>query len=383
MGTLMVRVGEKASALHIPLSAHLDVTWRCNEGCGHCYLDHSLGGDMSTAEIKGLLDQLAAAGTLFLTISGGEIMLRKDIFEIVAHARALLFDIRLKTNGILIGESEAGQFADMGVREVHISVYSHLSEVHDAVTRVPGSLARSLDAARFFHGRGVRVELRCVIMQPNAGDYPGVQALAAEIGVKSKFDPSITPSMDGGMEPVRAFRASFEKIRDVVHDKLLDADADEMCAPPAPPDANDLSGFPCSAGHSACYITPRGDVMPCVQFPMVCGSLRSRRFIDIWRNAPELVKLRGIRNGDVAVCNSCSNFNSCNRCPGLAYLEGDMAGPSALDCEKAYARTGIPSPLTPTQIKSNDPGPSRMDGGNDFARIGAGAPLVQITGYLP
>lgn len=383
MSSLMSRIGEKASARHIPLSAHLDVTWRCNEGCGHCYLDHSLGGDMTTAEIKGVLAQLAAAGTLFLTISGGEIMLRKDIFEIVAYARSILFDIRLKTNGILIGESEAGQFADLGVREVHISIYSHLPEIHDAVTRVPGSLVRSLDAARFFQRRGVTVELRCVIMRPNAEDYLGVQALAAEMGVRSKFDASITPSMDGGMEPVTAFRASFDTIRNVLHDKLLDADADEMCAPPAPPDANDLSGFPCSAGHSAFYITPQGDVTPCVQFPMVCGNLRRSRFIDIWRNAPELVKLRGIRNRDVAVCSSCSNFNSCNRCPGLAYMEGDMAGPSALDCEKAYARTGIPSPLTLIQIKSNDLDPSLMDSGNAFARIGARAPLVQITGYLP
>src|ERR1035437_8069917 len=79
--SLLDRIGAKAEARGIPISVHLDLTWACNEGCVHCYLDHSVGGDMDTAEIKGVLDQLAAAGVMFLTLSGGEIMLRKDILD--------------------------------------------------------------------------------------------------------------------------------------------------------------------------------------------------------------------------------------------------------------------------------------------------------------
>ena len=373
MEQLMSRIGEKAARLHIPLNAHLDVTWRCNEGCGMCYLDHSVGGDMSTAEIKKTLDELAAAGALFLTLSGGEIMLRKDIFEIVAYARKLQFDVRLKTNGILVGEDEARRFAELGVREVHISIYSHKPEVHDGITRVPGSLERSLNAARHFRNQGLTVELRCPIMQPNAADYREVHQLALDMGVKSKFDAMVTPMMDGDRDPVDEFHVNLETLTAVIHDPLLAGNDDEKCGPPAPPDESALSGFPCTAGHAGCYITPQGDVTPCVQFPMVCGNLRTASFTDIWYTSPDFLRLRELRSRDVAVCNTCSNFNACNRCPGLAYMEGDMAGPSSLDCAKAYARTGVPSPLTgvsPVHAAGN--------------RHGTGSPgLVQLSALRP
>ncbi len=83
MSSLMQEMGEKALAMGIPLTVQLDLTYRCNERCVHCYLDHDDHGEMTTAEYKKLLDELAEAGVFFLTMSGGEIMLRKDFFEIL------------------------------------------------------------------------------------------------------------------------------------------------------------------------------------------------------------------------------------------------------------------------------------------------------------
>ena len=97
----------KALKLNIPLSVQLDLTYRCNERCVHCYLDHDDHGEMTTAEIKDLLDQMADAGVFYLTISGGEIMMRRDFFEILEHARLRTFCMKLKTNGVLIRKKEA------------------------------------------------------------------------------------------------------------------------------------------------------------------------------------------------------------------------------------------------------------------------------------
>jgi radical SAM protein with 4Fe4S-binding SPASM domain len=341
MGQLMQRITTKANALKIPLSAHLDVTWKCNERCIHCYLDHGIGGEMSTDEIKGLLDQLSAAGTLFLTISGGEIMLRKDIFEIAGHARALLFDVKLKTNGLLVGEPEAARFGRLGVREADISIYSWRPAVHDAITRAPGSLARSIAAIRHLRRQGVRAEIRTPIMKDSAADYPGVQALADELGVMARFDPTITPRLDGDRRPLD-LRVSGEALKDIYRDRRIAVNVEEACAPPPPLDAQVLSKQPCGAGHAGVYITPQGDVTPCVQFPLVCGSLRRNTFAEIWRG-PQFLRIREIRLRNLPVCSTCSNAPICSRCPGLAYLEsGDFRGPSSLDCEKSFARTGIP-----------------------------------------
>src|SRR5580698_9638347 len=102
MSGLMQEMSAKALELGIPLSVQLDLTYRCNEECIHCYLDHEDHGEMTTSEIKNLLDQLAEAGVFFLTLSGGEILLRKDFFEILEYARSLLFSVKLKTNAVLI-----------------------------------------------------------------------------------------------------------------------------------------------------------------------------------------------------------------------------------------------------------------------------------------
>ena len=105
--TLMSEVGQRAFDLGVPIAVHLDVTYRCNERCIHCYLDHDDHGEMTTAEIKDVLDQLAEAGVFFLTFSGGEVFLRRDFFDIVEYARRLMFSVKIKTNAVMIHEQEA------------------------------------------------------------------------------------------------------------------------------------------------------------------------------------------------------------------------------------------------------------------------------------
>jgi radical SAM protein with 4Fe4S-binding SPASM domain len=104
-----------------------------------------------------------------------------------------------------------------------------------------------------------------------------------------------------------------------------------------------MDGFPCSAGHTACYISPYGEVFPCVQFPLPTGNVRRQKFLDIWRYSPQLNDVRSIRARDLPTCSTCAHVGTCTRCPGLAYMEGNMRGPSSADCEKSFQRTGVPS----------------------------------------
>src|SRR5205814_6939883 len=101
-----------------------------------------------------------------------------------------------------------------------------------------------------------------------------------------------------------------------------------------------LDGLPCGAGHTSCYVSPYGDLYPCVQFPLPSGNVRQQKFLDIWRDSSQLNDVRSIRARDLPVCSSCSHVGSCTRCPGLAYMEGNMCVPSSQDCEKSFARTG-------------------------------------------
>jgi AdoMet-dependent heme synthase len=368
MSGLAVKMAAKALKLNIPLSVHLDLTYRCNERCLHCYLDHDDHGEMTTVEIKDLLDQMADAGVFYLTLSGGEILMRRDFFEIVEHARARTFCIKLKTNGVLIREKEAERLRALGVESVQISVYSHRPEVHDAITKMPGSFRQSIEAVRFLRKQGLHVTMANVLMVQNAQDYSGVRALAAELGASFTMDPTITPMMDGDRS-ILGLNVDKAALKEVFRDEDLVGNVEEYCAPPQGVDEEALDMLPCSAGHTACYVSPYGDVYPCVQFPLPTGNVRRTKFLDIWRDSPQFKEVRSITLRDMPTCSKCTHGATCTRCPGLAYMEGNMRGPSYQDCEKSYARTGIPS--------------ENFKAKNASSQFSQSLKLVQIQGLQP
>jgi AdoMet-dependent heme synthase len=368
MSSLAVQMSAKALKLNIPLSVQLDITYRCNERCVHCYLDHDDHGEMGTAEIKDLLDQLAEAGVFYLTISGGEILMRKDFFEILEHARLRTFCVRLKTNGVLIRKKQAERLRALGVESVQISVYSHRPEVHDAITKMPGSFRQSIRAVRFLREHGLTVTMANVLMTQNSYDYQSVKALAAELDARFMLDPTITPMMDGDRS-ILNLNVDQATLKGVFRDGALVGNVEEFCSPPRGLDEDSLDDLPCSAGHTACYVSPYGDVYPCVQFPLPSGNVRTTRFVDIWRNSPQLNEVRSITLRDMPSCSVCAHGASCTRCPGLAYMEGNMRGPSSQDCDKSYARTGVPS----ENYKKRHGAPQPLSSLN----------LVQIQGLKP
>ncbi len=338
----MEELGAKALRLGVPIGAQIDLTYRCNERCIHCYLDHDDHGEMTTSEIKDVLSQMADAGVFFLTISGGEIFMRKDFYEILEYAHAKTFCIKLKTNAIMIRPEDAKRIRSLGVDSVQVSIYSHRPEVHDAITKVRGSLQRSLEGIRLLREQGTSIIIANALMSKNLRDYRDVRALAAELGVKCTLDPTITPMMDGDRS-ILNLNVGEDDLKQVFRDEALVGNVEEFCAPPLGADEDTLESLPCSAGHTACYVSPYGDVYPCVQFPLPSGNLRKTKFIDIWRNSPQLNEVRSIRLRDLPSCSSCAHGGTCTRCPGLAYLEGNMRGPSYQDCQKSFARTGVPS----------------------------------------
>src|SRR5215470_10835227 len=181
--SLLGEMNAKAEALGIPLNVHIDVTYRCNERCVHCYLDHDDKGEMSTQEIKDVLDQLAEAGVFFLVFSGGEVFMRRDFLELVEYARKLLFNVKVKTNGVMIHEAEARRMRELGVEQVQLSVYSHRPEIHDAITKLPGSLKRTVAGIRLLKSHGLKVVVANVLMTVNRQDERGTRALAKQLGV--------------------------------------------------------------------------------------------------------------------------------------------------------------------------------------------------------
>jgi radical SAM protein with 4Fe4S-binding SPASM domain len=360
---LMDRLIARTVHKHRPLSVHFDLTYRCNERCIHCYLDHEDRGELTTAECLAVLEEIAKVGAFFLTFSGGEIFLRPDLFEILAAARRLHFDVSLKTNALLVTAERAARLRELGVRRVQISVYSEEPSVHDAITKVKGSLARTLAAIPLLLEQGLQVKLACPLMRENLLAYRGVMSLAEKLGVPYVLDLTITPMMDGTAGPL-AHRATTAELLPVLQDPALSgchpqpASQTLSTAETSPAslgsavtsglDSSAYEDLPCSAGHNSCYISPYGDVFPCVQLPQAAGNLRHERFMDIWYHAPQLEKLRSVRESQLPVCSRCEIRAYCERCPGLAWMEGgDMLGAYERACQLAEQKAKLAGVVNP------------------------------------
>lgn len=348
------RLVERSVSLGIPLSVHVDLTMRCNERCVHCYRVIEDRQELTTAEVEALLADLARAGTLYLTFSGGEVFLRADLFELIAEAKRLRFDLRLKSNALLVTAGRARRLRELGVRQVDVSVYSADPAVHDAVTGIPGSLHRSLAGVERLRAAGLTVKLNCPLMRSTVAGYREVRALAERLGAACGFDPMITARNDGETAPVR-LRIGRADLRRVLRDPLL-----EPGPPPALPATRpDLDEVACGAGHNACYVSAYGDVMPCVALPIACGNVREQPFAEIWANAPRMREVRAIRVRDLHTCAGCAASAFCSRCPGQAVVEdGDLYGPSTAACEHAQARAELAGvSVVPASFSRGRPAP--------------------------
>ncbi len=158
---------------------------RCNLTCKHCYsisADRDFPGELSTAEVYTVMDDLKAFGVPVLILSGGEPLLRPDIFDISRRAKAMGFYVGLSTNGTLIDESLIAPIADIGYDYVGISI-DGIRETHDRFRRKEGAFDLSMRAVRLCREAGIKVGLRFTLTQDNAHELPALLQLVEDEGI--------------------------------------------------------------------------------------------------------------------------------------------------------------------------------------------------------
>ena len=331
-GELFDALREKSIAKQIPLIVHFDLTYKCNLDCVHCYIVNENRSVLRVEEVKNILDQLAEASTLYLTLSGGEVLTRKDFLEIAQHARNLHFALRILTNGTLIDKAMAEEIASLNSEIVAISIYSTKSDVHDKITKVSGSFRKSISATEMLRDKDTRLKISTVIMKDNAGDYRDVYELSRQLNAAFQADYRITPKTNGNKTPL-AVHIDEKYLPQLLSDSIFTEKSE-----PEPQEiySGIFNTIPCGAGHMSCYITPYGDVYPCVQLPINCGNLKEVSFAEIWKNSFKLSEFRSVTISDIISCSQCEFFKYCRICVGLNFVEeGSMFSPSKRVCREA------------------------------------------------
>lgn len=322
--THLDRFYERAAEAWIPLGVMMEVNHACHLACVQCYIGDDPGEHPLTAgEIRRVIEELAAEGTFFLTITGGEIFLRKDLFEILSHARQLGFVLTLFTTGTPITSEVADRVAALYPCAVEVTLYSTRPEIHEAVTRRPGSHSRTVEGVKLLRDRGVRVIVKAPIMNLNAGEHVGIKEFVDSVGAEHRFDLTIAPCRDGDAAPMD-YQLAAEWVAQLGRDPILG----KLAAPKEPRPAE---AMPCGAGRWSCDISPSGEVYPCLSFPygLSAGSLREQSFHEIWHDSPVMRRVRELTLGDLDhASGGCGHGGGeCGRCLGFSLtLHGDGLG---------------------------------------------------------
>lgn len=311
-------LGLRMQQRYILWNAQMDLTNRCNEKCIHCLRDTDCTRELSFEEIKDILIQLKEEGCIKLTFSGGEIFLRKDIWDILRLARKMEFGFDIKTNGLMVRRGDIKRLKAIRPLSVHFSVYGASPGVHESITQTSGSFEKTMEAIRLCRDSGIAVVVAAVVFNNNFHELAAIKKMAKKEGCDVISEFIITPRVSGDCDPIR-LRLTREQLKLAFKQRLLKwgvSDRDKKYL---------TGGHALKGGKGFIHISASGKVYPSLTLRMELGDLRRQSVREIWCNSSRLNWLRSLTEKDFG-CYDCTDKTVCPcQRPDLAFLEhGDL-----------------------------------------------------------
>ena len=335
-----------------PIHPVWEVTNACNLRCKQCHACSGIQapGELDTAEGKRLLDSMANIGEFrMLALGGGEPLVRPDIVELIAYARKLGLEISIATNGTLLTTELAREFKKLGVTNIAVGLNANDEAIHDEITNVPGSFARSQDAVYATLEAGMNLQINTTVMKENRPAIPGLLDFASEVNAQIVLLYQLVPEGRGEEEmelSMREYKALTEMVAD--KQKANRAIIEPTCSPQywaylmsRNRNGHKPSGLAmklaetlfkgCVAGSGLCYVKPDGDVWPCPFVPISAGNVREQPLEKLWYDSELFNNLRDRERLTGEKCRSCRFKYMCGGCRGRAYVHsGDYLGDDPL-----------------------------------------------------
>ncbi|MBI4536564.1 MAG: radical SAM protein [candidate division NC10 bacterium] len=336
------RIATRVSRERIPLDGSIELTFRCNLRCVHCYVNEPPGArrvrheELSTREIHRITDEAVDLGCLYLLLTGGEPLLRSDFMDIYLHMKRRGVVPTLFTNGTMLTPRVADFLAEWPPFSVEITVYGSTQPVYEAVTGIPGSYRRCIEGIERLLNRKLRVCLKTIPMTLNSHDMDGMRSLAAWFGLKFHWDPLINCRVDGGTGPA-AVRLSGEQIaaldaQEPVRAEHFRKEFRERHRFDPPEDL-----VTCGAYLNTFHIDPYGNLFPCMLVRWPAYNLQEGSLRQGWEEFFPAMRAR-LRTRAVP-CDGCAYNAACDRCIGWSQIEtGDPEGLIPFLCEVTRAR---------------------------------------------
>lgn len=319
---------------HILQRVCLELTYRCNEQCQHCYVsdeNKSRFGELTLAEYQTLMDDLRRMGTLHLTLTGGDVAMREDFLDILYCAAEKKFAVSIYTNGIGFGEEALDEIARLHPRVVSFSLYSGIPEEHDAVTGVKDSFQRTLYALMRLKCAGILVNVKTSAMRPTQAGFPALVKLCRQLDVELETAFLLCATNHGCLSPTQLRLGDVAAYKNMIR----------LCTQDIPDGSSimrDVHGPICGAGALSLSVDPFGEVFPCNGFHVSLGNIREISIANIWESDKlrEVYTYKFDRLGKK--CTGCVWRDDCLYCAGASLAEnGDVYKPILETCLIAQA----------------------------------------------
>lgn len=314
------------------------VSWmttnQCNLKCVHCYQDAEDASDeeLSTAEAYKMIDEIARAGFKIMIFSGGEPLLRPDIFDLVSHAASRGLRPVFGSNGTLITPEVAGRLKDCGACAMGISVDSLIPAKHDEFRGLPDAHALTIAGIEACKQAGLPFQLHTTVVDWNRDEVCDITDFAQEIGAVAHYIFFLIPVGRGKYIEETGLRVLENEglLQDIMRKSAhVSIDVKPTCAPQFTRVAKQLgvdTRFErgCLAGLTYCVIGSEGIVRPCAYMTEDAGDVRQTPFDEIWASSPVFESLR--TQAYSGACGTCDYRDGCGGCRARAayYHEGDI-----------------------------------------------------------
>jgi len=322
---------EYASGNIIPVSAVIELTYRCPVDCAHCYINRSEvseKNELSFDKIIEFIDDFRKLGGLYLVLTGGDPFLHRDFERIFNYAREKNIAVSIISSGFNADFDVLERISQKGIMSFQASIHGHNSEIHDRFTGVSGSFERTVESLRYMKKLGVFVQAAVSVNKLNIRFYDEIVSFLENEKITFVFNYEMFAKRNGDNSPVK-LNISENQLKECLlktgvpgKPRLFDKKPDDP---------------PCNAARSIVSLNPAGMVFPCLELRIPAGDIKLERFSDIWRKSETLSGLREIKFKDLLDCPECELRNFCNRCSGGSLRQHlNIIDHSPLNC--AYAK---------------------------------------------
>ena len=331
----------------IPISGTIEVTERCNNRCAHCYVNLPLkdqkarSNELTFEEHCRILDEITAAGCLWVCFTGGEIFIRKDFLDIYTYAKRKGLLVTLFTNGTMITQQIADYLLKWRPFSIEITLYGNTKETYEKVTGIQGSYQRCMEGIHLLMVRGLPLRLKTTVVTLNQHEVEDMRRFAEEaLELDFKFDAIINPRcdcsrspLDVRITPAEVVALDLQEPKRVEEWRKLNA---EFGNAHQVHENRDLL-WSCGGGQNSFAVDPYGKLQVCVISKNETYDLRNGSFEEGWQHF--LYNLKQKKSAVQNKCTACGLKVMCNICPANAQLECmDAESPVDFLCQVTHLR---------------------------------------------